>query len=106
MNAPCKTTEKVVMEGLKTIIDPEMRINIVDLGLIYGVDINAENNGAVVKMTLTSPGCPFGPEIVSAVEMILHSLRFEEKKVVLIWDPPWDPATMASEEVKDQMGIW
>lgn len=57
-------------------------------------------------MTLTTPGCPYGPEILSAVGMVLQNLGFHKKKVVLVWDPPWDLATLASDEVKDKLGIW
>lgn len=83
-----------------------MQLNIIDLGLVYDIKINNKNNSIVVKMTLTTPGCPYGPEILSAVGMVLQNLGFHKKKVVLVWDPPWDLATLASDEVKDKLGIW
>tara|TARA_B100000315_G_scaffold29647_1_gene25179 strand:- start:8642 stop:8956 length:315 start_codon:yes stop_codon:yes gene_type:complete len=101
-----KITIRDVLEHLKAVQDPELKCNIVDLGLIYDVNIDYEKNNIEIRMTLTSPGCPFGPEIFKMVETVLRSLKFNEKKVVLVWDPPWEPATMASEDVKDKMGIW
>tara|TARA_B100000315_G_scaffold137176_1_gene126366 strand:+ start:550 stop:864 length:315 start_codon:yes stop_codon:yes gene_type:complete len=101
-----KITMRDVLEHLKAVVDPELRLNIVDMGLVYDVKIDYENNNIEIRMTLTSPGCPFGPEIVKMVESVLRGLKFNEKKVILVWDPPWDPAKMASDEVKDKMGIW
>ena len=101
-----KITTKDVLEHLKTVEDPDLKFNIVDMGLIYEVNIDYEKNNIEIRMTLTSPGCPFGPEIIKLVEVVLQRLKFNEKKVTLVWDPSWDPATMASEEVKDLMGVW
>ena len=101
-----KITIRDVLEHLKAVQDPELKYNIVDLGLIYDVNIDYEKNNVEIRMTLTSPGCPFGPEILKMVETVLRSLKFNEKEVVLVWNPPWEPATMASEDVKDKMGIW
>ncbi len=99
-------TEREVIEHLKAVVDPELQFNIVDLGLVYEAKVDNKNNSIIVRMTLTSPGCPYGPEIFEAVGMVLQSLGLHEKKVVLVWDPPWDPATMASDEVKDKLGMW
>lgn len=101
-----KITDREVIERLKAVADPELQFNVVDLGLIYDISIDNENNNIEIKMTLTSPACPYGPEIISAVDMVLKAIGFENKKVILVWDPLWDPATMASEEVKDSLGIW
>lgn len=101
-----KMTDREVIEHLKAVADPELKFNIIDLGLVYEVNVDNESNNVEVKMTLTTPGCPYGQEIFNAVEMVLKTIGFHEKKVVLVWDPPWDPATMASEDVKDSMGIW
>lgn len=106
MNLSQKITDREVIEHLKAVVDPELKFNIVDLGLIYEVKVDTEINNVEVRMTLTSPGCPYGPEIVSAVSMTLQTIGFKENKVVLVWDPPWDPTAMASEEVKDKLGIW
>lgn len=97
--------EDVVKEHLKTIIDPELGINIVDLGLIYGVDIKEEGE-VTVRMTLTSPACPLGAVIQSQVHQVLTKLPWvKTPKVQLIWSPRWDPRTMCSEDVKMELGI-
>lgn len=90
-------------EALKGVIDPELGVNIVDLGLIYGVFIN---EGEVrIEMTLTSPGCPLAPVIDQMVRGELKKLRWVEKIILdLVWEPPWIPAMM-SEEVKAELGI-
>ena len=97
--------EDVVTENLKTVIDPELGVNIVDLGLIYSVDINDGN--VTVKMTLTSPACPLGAVIQGQVHQALKKLPWvKEPKVELVWTPRWDPREMASEEAKMQLGIF
>jgi metal-sulfur cluster biosynthetic enzyme len=96
-----------VLEKLKPVVDPEMQIGIVDLGLIYDVLVEDEGKKILVKMTLTTPMCPYGPMLVGQVHEIAQNLPgVEEAKVDLVWDPPWDPRTMASEEAKDQLMIW
>jgi len=106
MSLPAMITYREVLEHLKAVVDPELQFNIVDLGLIYDVLIDKEKNDVEVKMTLTTPGCPYGPEIISAVGMVLQTVGFQNKKVTLVWDPPWDPNTMASDNVRDNLGIW
>ena len=106
MSLPVTITYREVLEHLKAVVDPELQFNIVDLGLIYDVLIDKENNDIEVKMTLTTPGCPYGPEIINAVGMVLQTVGFQNKKVTLVWDPPWDPGTMASDSVRDELGIW
>jgi metal-sulfur cluster biosynthetic enzyme len=96
--------QDVVFEHLKSIIDPELGINIVDLGLVYGVDI-ADSN-VTVRMTLTSPACPLGAVIQGQVHQALTKLPWvKEPKVQLVWTPRWDPHAMCSEETKMQLGI-
>ncbi len=91
--------------ALKGVIDPELNMNVVDLGLIYGVDVSA---GTVkVTYTLTSPGCPLGPVIKGQIQGVLTKLPWvKEIQPELVWSPPWDPQTMASEEAKTELGIW
>ncbi|HZR98584.1 MAG TPA: metal-sulfur cluster assembly factor [Chloroflexota bacterium] len=99
-------TEEEVMNALKAVYDPEIGINIVDLGLVYGVE--TEGNDVRVNMTLTSPMCPLGPIIQTQAKAILTS-QFEDVEDVdirLVWNPPWDPRTMASEDAKLELGIW
>ncbi len=94
-----------VREGLKNVYDPEIGINIVDLGLVYDTDV-AESGDVLVTMTLTSLGCPLGPVIVQEVQGALKDLPgVGEVDVKLVWSPPWSPEAM-SEEAKDELGIW
>ena len=79
---------------LKTVIDPELNMNVVDLGLIYGIDLQGEKVN--VTYTLTSPGCPLGPIIKGQINTALGRLPWvKEIHSELVWDPPWDPRTMA-----------
>ena len=103
---PGPPTEEAVREVLDTVEDPELRMSIMQLGLIYGVEVDPEGM-VTVNMTLTSPACPVGPMLQG---MIYHKLMqtpgVEDVEVNLVWKPPWDPRTMASEEVKMALGIW
>ena len=94
-----------VRAALKTVIDPELNINVVDLGLVYGIDVHG---GSVkVTYTLTSPGCPLGPVIKGQMNSALGRLPWvKEIQPELVWTPPWDPHAMASEEAKTELGIW
>ncbi len=96
----------LILESLKEVEDPELGISIVDLGLIYGIDV--EDKKVRVRMTLTSPGCPIGPMLQTAVHGAVTRTypNVEDVKVDLVWSPPWDPYKMASEEAKDMLGIW
>ncbi len=95
-------TEKQVMDALREVLDPELGLNIVDLGLIYGVDI-AENQ-VNVEMTLTTPGCPLHNTMAQGAEMAVRRLpEVESAKVQVVWDPPWTPERM-SEEARQYLG--
>jgi probable FeS assembly SUF system protein SufT len=100
--------EKQVWESLKTCYDPEIPVNIVDLGLIYDCHLTAvgENNyKADVKMTLTAPGCGMGPVLAQDVQNKLVSLEpIDEANVELVWDPPWNQSMM-TEAAKLQLGL-
>lgn len=103
-----KFTVDDVRENLKTVYDPEIGINVVDLGLIYDVDLDdaADKTGVVVTMTLTSMGCPLGPIIMQEVNGALGGLPdIGEIGVNIVWSPPWTP-DMMSEEARDELGIW
>jgi len=95
---------------LKTVYDPEIHLSVVDLGLIY--DIGVEKDGdkgerVNVKMTLTTPACPYGPALLSKVHSELSNMTgVSDVKVDLAWIPPWDPRTMASDEAKLKMGLF
>ncbi len=100
--------EKKVWESLKTCYDPEIPVNIVDLGLIYDchlTPIGAESYKADVKMTLTAPGCGMGPVLAQDVQNKLISLEpIDEANVELVWDPPWNQGMM-TEAAKLQLGL-
>lgn len=96
----------VILEALREVEDPELGIGIVDLGLVYGIQVEARK--VRVTMTLTSPGCPIGPMLQAAVHGAVQRVYpdAEDVRVDLVWNPPWDPYRMASEEAKDMLGIW
>ncbi len=101
-------SEAAVWEALKTCFDPEIPVNIVDLGLIYDLDISAQGEGAhvvEVKMTLTAPGCGMGPVIAEdAREKIAALPTVTEAKVHIVWDPVWAPQ-MISEAGRAKLGL-
>jgi probable FeS assembly SUF system protein SufT len=100
--------EKQVWESLKSCYDPEIPVNIVDLGLIYDchlTPLGANNFKADVKMTLTAPGCGMGPVLAQDVQNKLISLEpIDEANVELVWDPPWNQSMM-TEAAKLQLGL-
>jgi len=86
-------TEETVLETLRQVIDPEIACNIVDLGLIYGIQIQGEK--VTVDMTLTTPGCPMHESIAWGVKMALLNLpEIQEVDVNVVWDPPWNASMM------------
>ena len=95
-----------VWEVLRPIHDPEIRIGIVDLGLVY--DVVVHDSGKVeVKMTLTTPACPYGEMLVTEVHKEVAAMEgVSEVEVILVWEPMWDPEEMASDTAKDILGIW
>ena len=104
--APARPSEEQLWEVLRQIEDPELRLSIAELGLIYHVQIDG-GGFVTVDMTLTSPACPVGPMLQGQAYHLLTQLDgVEDVEVNLVWDPPWDPKTMASEEVRMQLGIW
>jgi metal-sulfur cluster biosynthetic enzyme len=83
-------TEEQAREALKQVEDPEIGLNIVDLGLVY--DVEVDGNTVNVKMTLTSPSCPVGPQLLNSSKMVLQDLEEVEEAVVeLVWEPFWSP---------------
>jgi metal-sulfur cluster biosynthetic enzyme len=83
-------TEEQVRETLKQVEDPEIGLNIIDLGLVYDVEVDGATVN--VKMTLTSPSCPVGPQILNGSKMVLQDLEeVEEANVELVWEPFWSP---------------
>ena len=96
--------EAQVVDALRTCFDPEIPVNIYELGLVYGV--HADSSGVVaIKMTLTSPHCPAAQSLPSEVEAKARGVSgVTEVKVEVVWDPPWDPSRM-SEAAKLQLGM-
>lgn len=86
---PFLVTPERVKEALKQVYDPELGVNVVDLGLVYGVEV--DDARVVVTMTLTTPGCPLHASLSQAVEAAVHELvpGVESVEVRLVWDPPW-----------------
>lgn len=99
-----EVTEGKVMEVLGDIYDPEIPIDIVNLGLVYGVRI--EGSTVNVDMTMTSPGCPAATQIVAEAKYLLEEMEgVSEVNVEIVWDPPWDPGKM-SEAAKESLGMF
>jgi metal-sulfur cluster biosynthetic enzyme len=97
-------TEFEVMEALKPIEDPELHLSVVDLGLIYGVKV--EGVRVTVDMTLTSIACPVGPQLRAMVHAAVANLpEVQDVYVNLTFNPPWNPRTMASEDVLLHLGL-
>jgi FeS assembly SUF system protein len=93
-----------VISALREIYDPEIPVNIYDLGLIYGVDVSDEAD-VVVTMTLTTPHCPVAESMPGEVELRVGSVPgVRDAEVNLVWDPPWDPAKM-SDEARLELGM-
>jgi FeS assembly SUF system protein len=94
-----------IKTALRTVFDPEIPVNIYELGLIYKIEIDEANNVAV-KMTLTAPGCPVAGEMPEQVRGVVADLDgIKDVDVELVWDPPWDPSKMA-ETAKLQLGMF
>lgn len=101
-------TEQQVLDALKPIEDPELHLAIVDLGLIYEINVNPSPEGEEVhlKMTFTSPFCPYGPALKAQVQQTLTKLPgVKNARVDIVFTPTWDPRTMASEEAKIALGL-
>ena len=97
-------SEEKVYEVLGDIYDPEIPIDIVNLGLVYGVVV--EQDVVNINMTMTSPGCPAATQIVTEAKLMLEDLpEVSEAKIEIVWDPPWDPSMM-SEVAKESLGMF
>lgn len=101
------STETDWLDALRQVIDPELMVNIVDLGLIYSVGADEEQErGVSVEMTLTSPACPAGPQIVQQAKMSLERLHdVDLASISLTMSPPWTPERM-TDDARDQLGIF
>ncbi|MGA2798370.1 MAG: metal-sulfur cluster assembly factor [Thermoguttaceae bacterium] len=100
--------EESILAALRQVRDPELMVNIVDLGLIYGIAVDeAEGKSNVrVSMTMTTPACPFGPELIREVKEVIAALEGVGKvEVQLTLTPPWTPDRM-TEEARDELGMF
>ena len=103
-SAPGGDLYEAVIAAIKDIYDPEIPVNIYDLGLIYGVDV-ADDGGVTVAMTLTTPHCPVAESMPGEVELRVGAVPgVRDAEVNLVWDPPWDPAKM-SDEARLELGM-
>ena len=97
-------TDEAILFALKRVVDPELGINVVDLGLVYHAAQVAD--GIDVALTMTTPSCPLGEMIVDEARMALHDQfpEAENIRVELVWDPPWSPDRL-SEDARRQLGL-
>ena len=106
MTQETKITPDDVMELLQPIEDPELRMSIVDLGLVYDIEIS-DDQIIDVTITLTTPACPLGPVIIAQIQdRLMDQANIKDVNVNLTFTPPWDPRIMASDDIKMQLGIW
>lgn len=92
-------TKEEVIDVLKTCYDPEIPINIIDLGLVYGIEVKGDR--VDIKMTLTMSGCPMGELIIENVKRKVEAIDgVKEAKIELVWDPPWTPDRISEEAMK------
>ena len=101
--------ESEIMQSLGDVEDPEMKMSIIELGLIYAVRVEEGDEGvhAEIDMTLTSPGCPVAPEIMAAVHRsALSTEGVDSVHVNLTFSPPWDPRVHASEDARFDLGVF
>jgi FeS assembly SUF system protein len=102
---PPQNLEELVIDALRTVYDPEIPVNIYELGLVYAVEVSPEGD-VEIRMTLTSPGCPVAGSLPVEVESRLRDIPgIRSTKVAIVWDPPWNP-DMISEAGKLQLGIY
>ena len=98
------TDRSEILTALEHVEDPEIGMNIVDLGLVYGLDWDEEQGKVHIDLTLTSPGCPFGPELIREIKRELRDIEeVLDVDVELVWRPLWHPSMM-SDYAKDELG--
>lgn len=95
MNSTAPLNERLILNALRQVIDPEIGCNIVDLGLIYGIAI--ADTKVSVQMTLTTPGCPMGESIAEGARWALLGMEgVTDATVQIVWEPPWNPSMMTT----------
>src|SRR5690242_16166090 len=99
-------TEQEITNVLMAIEDPELHINIIDLGLVYKIERDANAGRVTLDMTLTTPACPYGPQLLSQTHGLLKRLpHVKEVKINTVWSPKWDPRVHASETAQMMLGL-
>lgn len=94
---------ELIREALRCVVDPELHMNIVDLGLIY--EVETVEGHVNVRMTLTTPGCPYGPYILHEVDSAVKAVSgVRDVNIEVVWDPPWGPERM-TEEARLELGF-
>ncbi len=105
-DSPDKSIDERIVDALKTVYDPEIPVDIYEMGLIYKVDVDSETGMAQVEMTLTSPHCPAAQELPVDVKNAVESVDgISETSVEIVWEPPWGPEKM-SEVAKLELGMF
>lgn len=95
--APTRVSEVAVLDAVKTVYDPEIPVDIYELGLVYAVEI-ADDGAVKIDMTLTTPSCPSAQELPGMVEDAVRTVpNVSSVKVEIVWDPPWDPSRMSED---------
>ncbi len=103
-------TDELVRSALKNVVDPEIGLDIVNLGLVYNVEVLEEGKTISVDMTLTTPACPAGPQILDQAKREVLGLnavypQIEDVKINLVWTPFWNPSMM-TQEARDELGFF
>jgi metal-sulfur cluster biosynthetic enzyme len=103
-------TEDMVRSALKNVYDPEIGLDIVNLGLVYNIDVQEHGKKVDVDMTLTTPACPAGPQILEQVRREIGTLKdvyaeLDEININLVWTPFWNPSMM-SEDAREELGFF
>lgn len=103
-------SEDSVREEIRKVIDPELFVNIVDLGLVYVIDIQPaeepDQSNVFIEMTMTSPACPAGPQLIGQTKQFVSQMEgVKEVEVKIVMEPPWTPDRM-TEDARDQLGIF
>jgi len=103
-------TDEMVRTALKNVVDPEIGLDIVNLGLIYNVDIQDQGKRVSVDMTLTTPACPAGPQIIEQARREIGALKdvysdLEDININLVWTPFWNPSMM-TEDAREELGFF
>ncbi|MEK7214471.1 MAG: iron-sulfur cluster assembly protein [Chloroflexota bacterium] len=97
-------TEEMVLDVMKDVYDPEIPVNVVDLGLVY--DLKVEDDYVYVTMTMTAPGCPFGDQLKTETrERIISGTGAKEAEVTMVIDPPWNPSMM-TDDARKALGMY